>query len=625
MKALFFVPKPYPDESPTSLLMRTAQKNGFFSVSKMCRSIKIEGNFHWIAMLTDQHAIFELLCQEAPPLTPQLREVFFPQPQKILSNTTKVFINHYAVPRKVFRSDFCPCPQCLAEGYTRPAQDLKIFDICPYHNLSLLKVCPQCGAHNKWYNLNDFHCTCGFNYLTSYILLPQPKREILLNTSFGPHSARRALNTIYKDSNMRAAIFPDFVRADEHRACVTEQIQELLTRELSTHKKLPLQAFHAPWLHVKNQDIRKFSLDFINRNYHQNKTCNMELCCKHIELSFDELSSSIDSTTKTRKLIHEKQVKRSRDTPSNIIYYHANNLCEIINDKLELQQNHKNNKKPELYSNLRQAANTLHTNSTALSQLIKARLIPGVITGDRTFFIPKNEIQKFHRKYIFATELAKNYGINTRSLIVSLKKMKMEFAFPRATLFFPAIFHRNTIPKNLSNEINLFKRHRNPRVLMGYKLVKELSSKIELDITTTKFILLHICACANPHWWVSTSERNTLVSWRKRHFTIKDVCSLTKTNHLLINTRFIHSGLIKPIKIYRTNFITQEDMKFIIKHLKSYISVIQASRIFSVPESKIRKLIAQKILQTSILKHRNSHEQILLINNKKNAKILNEI
>ncbi|MGZ7459965.1 hypothetical protein ACXPVS_25430 [Pseudomonas sp. Ma2-10] len=625
MKSLFFVPIPYPDESPTSLLMRTAQKNGYFSVAKMCRSIKIEGDLHRIGMLTHQHAIFELLCQEAPPLAPNLREVFFPQPQKILLNTSKIFINNYAVPRRIFRSDFCPCPQCLADGYTRAPQDLKIFDDCPYHNLSLLKVCPQCGAHNKWYNLKNFHCSCGFNYLISYILLPQPKREILLNTSFGPHSARRILNNIHKNRNMRAAIFPNLIHTDEHSLCITEQIQELLTRELSTHRKLPLQVFQAPWLHVKDQDIRDYSLDFINRNHHQDKACNSKLCCKHIELSFDELSRSIDSTTKTRKLIHEKQVTPLRDFPSNIIYYHAGNLCEITNYKLSIQQNHKNNREPEFYSSLRQAANTLHTNSTALRELISARLIPGIITGDRAFFIPKNEIQKFRQKYIFATELAKTCGILTRSLTLTLKKMKLELAFPRATPSFPAIFHRNTIPKNLSNEINSFRRHRNSRADMGYKLVKELSSKIKLNIATTKFILSHICACTNPNWWISTSERNALVSWRKSHFTIKDVCALTKTHRLLINTRFIHSGLIKPTKIYRTNFITQADVKFITKHLKSYVSVIQSSKLFSVSESKIRKLIAQNILNTSILKHGCGHQQILLANNKKNAKILNEI
>ncbi|WP_071554350.1 TniQ family protein [Pseudomonas frederiksbergensis] len=628
MKKMIFVPRPFPLESPTSLLMRAAQKNGYLNVEAMCRRLAIEGNLHWVAMRTHQHAIFALLCQEAPPLAQALRQTFYRQPQKKLSIAAKVYINSKAVPGDIFRVDFCPCPQCLADGYTRPAQDLKVVDICPYHNTPLMMVCPQCGVHNKWYKLKGFQCACGFDYKTAYILSSQPRCRVMINTSFGHESARHILNKMYKEDLLRTAIFPKLPGTEEQKTSITAQIKEVLTRELRNYSNLPLSVFEAPWLQVKDQYYREFSLKFLRQNHHQDKICKKGKagdCCSHIALRFDELAHAIDSTTKARQLIHNEQFQTFRDAPSNIIFYRANNLCSIINAKLDKRQNHTNKADPGSYSTLNQAAIKLHTNTTALYEVIKRGLIPEIIVGDRAYFIPNDVLKVFSQTYVFSTELAQVCDVSTRMITPLSNKLNLILAFPRLTPFFPSIYLRSSIPKNLMKAVESFRRHRMPRVHLGLKTLRELSIKIELDITTTRFILKHQYGCVNPNWWISDSVAKALTIWRHNNLTIKEISTLAGVSHLLIDTRFIHTGLIKPTKIYRTNFINPEDTTFIINHLEKYLSIIQAARLFSVSENKIRALATSGTLKTLTLEHKNGHRQILIERTQENSRTLRDL
>jgi len=142
--------------------------------------------------------------------------------------------------------------------------------------------------------------------------------------------------------------------------------------------------------------------------------------------------------------------------------------------------------------------------------------------------------------------------------------------------------------------------------------------KVGLNTTTTRFILMHLCGCVNPNWWISKQETEALLNWRREHFTIKDVCAQIKVSHLLIDTRFIHSGLIKPEKIYRTNFIKANDMKFMTNHLNNFYSVIQVARLFSVSENKIRRLAKSGELKTAALNRKSGRQQTLIKRTQKN-------
>jgi hypothetical protein len=280
---------------------------------------------------------------------------------------------------------------------------------------------------------------------------------------------------------------------------------------------------------------------------------------------------------------------------------------------------------PEFYTALNLAATKLHTNKTALSEVIKAGLIPGTIVGDRAYFIPNDAMNTFSKTYIFSTELAEICGVSTRTIIVNSDKLKLKLAFTRVTPFFPAVYLRSSVPKKLKQIIKLFLRRRIPRTEMGLKLLSELSTKIGLNTTTTRFILTHQCGCVNPNWWISNQDMNALTNWRREHLTIKDVCIQAKVSRLMIDTRFIHSGLIKPEKIYRTNFIKPDDMIFIKNHLNNFLSIIQVARLFSVSENKIRGLAKHGELNTSTLNHKNGRQQILIARTQKNWKKLRQL
>lgn len=628
MNKMFFVPRPFPGESPTSLLMRTAQGNGYLSVAAMSRNIPVKEHLHWLGMRTHQHAIFELLCQNAPPLANLLRETFYQQPQRKISTTAKVYVNNRAVPANTFRADFCPCPQCLSEGYTRPAQDLKIIDICPYHNTPLMMVCPQCNAHNKWYKINGFQCRCGFDFLSAHTLPPQPHLQFTPDTSFGPLSAIHKLNSMYKIDQLRSTIFPNQPETDEHNKLVKAQIKKTLTRELNTFKNLPLQVFEAPWRQLKNQYYKEFAIKFLRQNHQSENKCTRDddsFCCRHIDLSFNELKSIFNSRKTSRAFTHIESIESLRDARTNIIYYHAYNLCSILNCELAKRQYNTNNTDPAHYSTLRQAAIRLHTNTTALSELVKAGIISDVIIGERAYFIPNDVINKFSQKYIFASELGQHFCASTKTINLLAKKMKLKYEFPIVTEFSPAIYLRSSISKKVIKSMHQALIPSSQSARSSAHLLKEISSQIDLNIRTAKFVLAHHCNCQNPNEFISQPEKTKLIAWRKLHLTIKDICALTKTNRLLINIRFIHTKLIKPHKICTTNFITTQDRDYIVNHLKKYLSILEAAKLFSTSESKLRKLVKSGKLKTFTIFSDGGHRQILIARTYKNSEIISQL
>lgn len=623
MKKLIFVPRPFPTESPTSLLIRTAQKNGFMSVAAMCIKLAVERHIHWVGMRTTEHPLLELLCEEAPPLAQELRKIFYQQPQYKISDAAKVFIDGQAVSPHGFRTDFCPCVKCLKSGYCRPAQDLKIIDICPYHNIPLLLSCPKCGLHNKWYDIQGFKCSCGFYYASLTSKPPFLDNDCVFDSSFGPKGAKALLNKLHKNDILRSKLYPQLTK--KPKKTIFLAIEKTLTKELNHYQNLPLTVFEAPWLLVKNQQYREHALAFLHKHFKTNNTCKSEHCCHNIYLNRTELFHALDSNLKARKIMKHPDLASFRCPSSNVRYYHSKHLCSIIQTNLQQQYSHTLKSSNSSHSTLKQAALKLHTNATALTHTIKRGFLPNTIIGDRAYFIPNTSITSFAKTYVFSTELAQTFGLPVKTICHREAELNLTLASPKLSPYEPSIYFRSSIQKR---KFQLLKQHikkRPNRKLPGLKQLKELSQKIGLNLCITKSILVNHCNCLTPNKNISKLEAKELIIWRNHHLTIPEACKIANINQLLFDTRFINTRLITTKKIYRTNFIEKKDIPFIKNHLKQYISILQASRSFSITENRIRSLAASGKLKSCFLQHEDGHQQLLIERVQKNIRALRQL
>lgn len=176
MKTLHYIPAPYLQESPSSLLRRIALNNGFSTVNRFC----IRTNLTIGVGLLFQKGNFHLLLQKEYPeidyLAAFYKEISFKRGHLI-------DIGGCDVPSKQLNCRGSGiCTECLKTGWEPIIKDLRCVEYCPTHLRRYLFSCPECHIKFTPFTQLNASCICGASLSCEIVTEATAELELNLNS-----------------------------------------------------------------------------------------------------------------------------------------------------------------------------------------------------------------------------------------------------------------------------------------------------------------------------------------------------------------------------------------------------------------------------------------------------------
>ncbi|HDS1776877.1 TPA: hypothetical protein QEM49_001359 [Pseudomonas putida] len=160
MKNLIFLPRPLEEESPSSLIKRTARSHGFPSIGAFIGANFKPYHFRNESPLLIDSKLPQYLISEAGDHAYVIQNGFY-APSKQLDRSILIRIGKNLIPQSFLRlkgNGFCDA--CFEEGREYQIKDLKTSAICPYHLKQYLFNCPHCDKELHWWH--SLHGTCDY-------------------------------------------------------------------------------------------------------------------------------------------------------------------------------------------------------------------------------------------------------------------------------------------------------------------------------------------------------------------------------------------------------------------------------------------------------------------------------
>jgi len=612
MNVLSFVARPFYLESPTSVLIRTAKRNGYQSVWDMCKALGISLSSRELDLRLRDQPLFDLLCNEAPCLKDNLHETFYELPAQQRLRGCHIKVHNHDVSTRSLRRQFLSCPVCLKLGYSRDPQDFVFFDFCPAHNVLLTASCPSCGRVSEWKKICGFSCACGFNLADAEITPYRQRLQITIPSSFGVQDASSTINSYFFDEAQRIKLAEPY-----HIACTPleqfyAQIEHAIQVDLSIYRQLPVSVFQSVWATVNDPALRQHAIDYLMENCGTCGPCQRENCCSEIKLSLRQLQYSIGAgVARTRALIAEMSILNKRFPAQNTIAYSHPNLCTVIRAGLDPTRRHRITQRTEEYSSLGSAAALLKTTATSMAAAVKRGFFPNTLIGDRVYFIPNKSITDFSTRFVFYSDVSDSLNISSRTLNRISSQLNLIPAYDRH-LEEPAIYLRDSIDLDRMREILRNIKIKKSKCSPDIQQLRIIADQHEISVAVLYHILKTYCECSTPSKELTQLERSKLQQWLAAHITLKSAAKRLSTHQHALNLRFIRSHLIEKIDICRVRFITVKSLDFMNAHLKKYMSCLEAGKKLNISESVVIDLVKQDHLKYTIIYTSAKRPQILV-------------
>lgn len=165
MKTFNYIPLPFVDESPSSIIRRLALMNGYSRVSKLTScfhgySYPVHGN----SLVQGSRYESMMHAQVGPALQKRIHDGFYS-----LANPDepdgRFQIGKLKIGRRLLRASFYPvCSECQMADHFHYINDLCLCSYCPIHQRKLLNACPKCHRPLRLSHLGRKNCICGVNW-----------------------------------------------------------------------------------------------------------------------------------------------------------------------------------------------------------------------------------------------------------------------------------------------------------------------------------------------------------------------------------------------------------------------------------------------------------------------------
>ncbi len=174
MKIFHYIPAPYTEESPSSLLRRVALNNGFSSVNRFCKRTNLTIGVELLLQQGDFHSLLQREYPEIEYLPAFYRKLPFKPGHPIDIGGCEV----PAVQLNCLASGICT--ECLKVGWEPKVKDLRCVEYCPIHMRRYLFSCPHCHIKFTPFTQLSESCACGASLECESVTADTAKLELTL-------------------------------------------------------------------------------------------------------------------------------------------------------------------------------------------------------------------------------------------------------------------------------------------------------------------------------------------------------------------------------------------------------------------------------------------------------------
>lgn len=602
MKVLSYVAIPHLDESPVSLLMRTAFHNGYETIDHMGRNLKLDARNRKLELLLTDGDMCNLLAAEIPEHASEIHDAFYDQPHRDLSRAVPIKIKSMQVPSIKITSRFRYCPICVEEGYARVQQDIAWITVCPAHNVRYIENCPKCDNWYNWWDATLNTCRCGYEYRFG----PRKSGSIEVITSqLSCFNVKSVIEFVAHHQAIKPSASPDSVASavtsleNEHIAAnIYQSIQSAIADEMILYRNLPLSVFEAPWRVLNDKALSPVILNFINNNHvFYAAKCEKSQCCAGVELTFSELTSALQCRKdRTRELINDGVFLHRHCPLSGKLTYSSPHLCQILNSELDSSNKPRGSRTKENthFKTPGETAKLLNTTIHSVRLLARTGLLEYKFASRKQYF-SINSINNFLSTYLLPTELSMSYDLSTRRVSSILKYRKFRtFPAPNIRIYFRS---------DDFSILNDSKRHKSEK--RNHPISLEHAS-VHFSIATRwlKKILTHLQpATTFPHKKsseniLSQRQLKALEKWSDQNFSVQKVSVELGISTSYIQRNFVQSGMTQP-KRFGNYFFSRRDFEIMKATSLDFMTCLEAATILGVRPQQVHRMIDRRIIKTA--------------------------
>ncbi|MDH4556955.1 hypothetical protein E8F11_17585 [Pseudomonas sp. BN417] len=617
MSEMTFVALPYEDESPISVLMRTAAGNGYLSVHALAVGFDLAVDVRTSGWQLTKSTFIQYIMEHSNKRhSARFESAFFGFTGD--SRQPNVQFNEVLIPYRQLSFKLRICPECAKNGFYEKSFHLQWIDACPIHGSKYIEACPQCGKPIDWTKLNYCICKCGFDFRTA----TAPPGDIEVSRTFIEHTTRgdqlfinrfiKILKIISNESELAYDRSQNIrVSARIAGGDTNELLNHLLTRKKLIPSLNPL-AYCASWLCSRDQLLSNVAAEFVkNHTQVYPEECAPECICHTLRLTLNELclAYKLSHTRMYEQLAAEKfTLTKNKATK----YYSCNSLCKSLNRRLNsiLSFNTiipSSTLRKDEYTNYRSSIKFLGASGEQITLAVKLNLLSCYrIPPDFIRVIPTAELELFAKQYVFHGSLARQLKINPAALAELFDFANVR---PFRTL---SSGHGKTYRRwgeiylksdtKIITDFLLSIRARDDRKVnpSGIRfLSKELNIQCSVikKLIECKIIEVDLTDANGMKRKINELQLVAALQWRSNHCTLKELSQEFGINCAELSRRFLSCYYVPVIRIMNYVFIHKDDAQRMRDHLYDFFSSLQAAKFLNVTTARIHYYLRTGALQ----------------------------
>lgn len=421
---------PYPDESATSYLIRTAELNGHTSVyqlfgkEKFSFFTKLAPNYTFLDQKRFKYVLDTL------SLNPDYITLAFDR-NKSTSRSPRIYRN-VIIDLSLFKTKgHSYCPKCLKEQpYFRKLWLLRPVYSCPIHSILLLDSCYRCGHKINLQSGPILNCS---NCLADLREAQQTHYSEIFLIHWFIYILNQNSNELFQEFTFFWFALEKFAVLDEPRS--DEDYLKIVYEYFvdTSHSIITMSNWINNRIHLAHPRIQllPFYKEDKTVRFKENYLSNIENNC--ISYRHNTKSKNIQLTLEeSRLLLGIGRLKLTNLLASNLIEFVENNDGKQLLSSTDIEMFLTGEKSLEIVNRpistsnmqnglltveIKLAAEILNTNFDTIRKLAKSHWLDDGKKSTTPLQIPFHKLENFHEKYVIASTLAKTLSVNPGNFV----------------------------------------------------------------------------------------------------------------------------------------------------------------------------------------------------------------
>jgi len=414
---LHYLPLAKPDESPTSMIRRTAIHNGYPSCAVFLNHFLHRTSYN--SLLFQEGKLARKLADLAFPFEQELLKGFYQVNLDDKDQSRIILLHDIMIPNALLRyAEAAICTDCWQEEFESRIKDLRSSLYCPRHNKQYLSCCLACSRPFTWYNQITMKCVCGAQLKSPTASSMDVYPETLVANLLKSRSQEKI------DLFSQTLLSMDFY-ATKHRTDFTRNRNIVKAAIGLACGELELCAESLATLAGGSSALGNAMLlaklpTLTCINDISNILADKPETCSHVNaetLTTEQVKKLVNATAAqwNRIQAHPQFPKNSRTRPR----YHDSDIRKIMEISKDFSFSPpKPNTQAHSLISFRECFAKLNMPKANFSNLCKQGFFgPSIQLGKATqHFFSMDKFEKFHHEYISVWQLAEDYDLTVRTI-----------------------------------------------------------------------------------------------------------------------------------------------------------------------------------------------------------------